>query len=367
MGDRTERLSPAAKWLLMILVTVLLIGATVLAAEGAVRLRQTLKYGTAKTVDDFYTVDAIAGLRVPIAGMTSGRITVNRLGFRGPEITVPKPPGVVRIAFLGSSTTWCGEVSSNEKVWPHMVTSALQEVFPGARFDYVNGGVPGYTLAASLKNLEYRVGPLEPDVIVIYEATNDLSGEMRELAHAAHLIPHTKFVERSWLETHSLLLHLVVKNLAILRAQQAARENHGRLKIDPSQIGAEFRKELTALVEAARRRAKVVAVVTSSTQLRRGQSGEDQLQAAVSALFYMPFMSPSGLIEAYARYNEIIREVATHTGVLLIDGEDTIPGDSVHFNDTVHFTDAGSERMATRVTKALAEAPVFRRLVEHGS
>jgi lysophospholipase L1-like esterase len=50
--------------------------------------------------------------------------------------------------------------------------------------------------------------------------------------------------------------------------------------------------------------------------------------------------------------------------VLLIDEEDAIPGDALHFTDTVHFTDAGSALMARRVTHALTEAPRFRQLVE---
>jgi lysophospholipase L1-like esterase len=273
----------------------------------------------------------------------------------------------VRIAFLGASTTWCGEVSSNEKVWPHLVIAELQRVFPDVRFDYINGGVPGYTVGASLKNLEYRVAPLEPDAIVIYHATNDLSGEMRTLALAAGLIADTAFLKPSWLESRSLLFQLVMKNLAVQRAQEEARQKRGRLEVDPAKIGSGFRKDLAELVRAAKKGTKVVAVATFSTQLRRGQGSEEQLRAAVSALFYMPFMSPVGLVEAYARYNEVIREVAKDTGVLLIDGEEMIPGDSNHFTDTVHFTDAGSEQMATRVTRALLDAPAFRALVGRGS
>ena len=51
----------------------------------------------------------------------------------------------------------------------------------------------------------------------------------------------------------------------------------------------------------------------------------------------MPFMTPAGLLDAYAQYNRIIAEVVLDTGALLIDDEMMIPGDSEHFNDTVHF------------------------------
>lgn len=68
----------------------------------------------------------------------------------------------------------------------------------------------------------------------------------------------------------------------------------------------------------------------------------------------MPFMTPRGLLDAYARYNQVIREVAQETGALLIEGENDTPGDGQHFTDSVHFTDAGSRAMATRVSRALA-------------
>jgi len=40
-----------------------------------------------------------------------------------------------------------------------------------------------------------------------------------------------------------------------------------------------------------------------------------------SAIFYIPFMTPEGLFTSYERYNQIIRDVAKKTGVLLIEGE----------------------------------------------
>ena len=59
---------------------------------------------------------------------------------------MPKPPGRVRLAFIGASTTFCAEVSSDAAAWPDLVVETLHGRFPGTRFDYVNGGVPGYAV-----------------------------------------------------------------------------------------------------------------------------------------------------------------------------------------------------------------------------
>jgi lysophospholipase L1-like esterase len=74
-------------------------------------------------------------------------------------------------------------------------------------------------------------------------------------------------------------------------------------------------------------------------------------------------MTPDGLLAAFARYNEIIAEVAQEEGVFMIGGESLIPGDNEHFNDSVHFKDAGSRVMARRVSEALLRFPGFQDLV----
>src|SRR5687768_16193849 len=96
---------------LLIVVVIAAVALMLLGAEGATRLRQKLKYGSTATLEESYTVDPRINLRVPVANFNNGRISVNSLGFRGPEIAVPKPAGTLRLAFLGASTTWCAEVS----------------------------------------------------------------------------------------------------------------------------------------------------------------------------------------------------------------------------------------------------------------
>jgi hypothetical protein len=78
----------------------------------------------------------------------------------------------------------------------------------------------------------------------------------------------------------------------------------------------------------------------------------------------MPFMTADGILEGFAEYNRVIREVAAATGCLLIEGEDTIPGDDVHFVDSVHFSAEGCRLMAARVAEALVAAAEVRHLID---
>ncbi len=75
-----------------------------------------------------------------------------------------KPADTLRIAFVGASTTFSAEVSSNDMTWPHLVTEAIQGQYPDVSIDYVNAAVPGYTVKSSLINFRRRVAPLHPDI-----------------------------------------------------------------------------------------------------------------------------------------------------------------------------------------------------------
>ena len=344
-------------------VTVLTV-ALALAAEAAVRLRQYVKYGHLWGVEETYRVDPVSGLRIPVPNGEFGAIRINSDGFRGPEIELPKPAGTVRLAFLGASTTYCAEVSAEERTWPHLVWRALADRFPEVRFDYVNAGVPGYGLEDARASLERRVRRFDPDIIFIYEATNDLSGNSFELARRQGLVEQRTEQALSWPSRWSLLWYLVEKNLMIRRQQAVAHSAAGKLAFEREELARPFREDLRELVQASREAADLVVVITFAHQLRRDQSAQDQERAAVTSLYYMPYMSIDGLLEGFDAYNDVIREVATESGVLLVDGEDAIPGDPAHFTDSVHFTDQGSAAMGQRVAAALIRSPALAAIVE---
>ena len=332
--------------------------------EGATRVVQWLRYGSSVSIYSFEK-DPKSGLKIPVPGKRAGSrisIHINSQGFRGPELEVPKPAARIRVAFLGGSTTFSAEASRDESTWPHLVWQALQSAHPRRSFDYVNAGVPGYRMEELLLNLQRRVQFLEPDVIVIYEATNDLSYDTRKLAEAQGIYEHKRRAATG-LARWSVAWSLIEKNMEILANQRAAGGGNHRLTFDPALLSRGFEAKLVELVEFSKRRAPVVAVATFSHKLRRGQSRDQQLQAANTALYYMPYMSIEGLLAGYEEYNRVIREVAKKTQVILIDDQLMIPGDDRHFNDSVHFTDLGNSLMAERVTRYLNSSQSFKDLI----
>lgn len=343
-----------------ILIAIASLVVALALVEGLVRLRQWRRYGTTVTTYYRFAEDPVSGLRIPEPGSSVGQISVNSLGFRGPEIERPKPPRRVRVAFLGASTTFCAEASSFAATWPELVVAGLRADAPDLEFDAVNGGAGGLTARESTINLEQRIAPLDPDVVIYYEATNDLTHDTRVLAIARGLY-EAEESDHSPIGDYWLTYYLVEKNLRqVLHARHGAEE---LLHFDPPELSRAFEEQLGVLVRAAQARVSVVALVTFSIRVRPEQTPEVQRAAAASALYYMPFLDVAGLLAGYAEYNRVIRTVAQASGAILIQGEDSIPGDAEHFADTVHMRDPGLKIQAQRVLRGLLDAPSYRELL----
>ena len=332
--------------------------ASLLALEGAVRLRHWWKHGTFGAIYDF-VLDEESGLRIPPSGR-HGPIEIDSRGFRSPELTVPKPAGTLRVAFLGGSTTYCAEASGNDATWPAQVVARLRAALPKQTIDWVNGAAAAFTVEHMRKSLEFRVAKLQPDVIVLYEATNDLAQDSRAAAKAQGV---WKGPAEDWLEDRSMLWAILKRNF-LMRSSGAGTESSGHVTFDADAAGKVYEERVVDLIERSKQVAPVVAIATFSHRVRPEQDAAARREACQSALYYMPFMTPDDILAGITAYNAAIRRAAARTGALLIDGEHTIPADGEHFNDSVHLKDAGCRVMGERVATALlAEgvlAPVIR-------
>lgn len=330
-----------------------------LALEAAVRLRHYLKHGSFAPIYSF-EVDPETGLRVP-APHQEGRIVTDSRGFRSPELQSPKPDGRVRLAFLGGSTTYCAEASSNDVTWPALVAASIAERCSGRSVDWLNASSAGYTVESSRTNLRSRVSLLKPDVIVIYHGTNDLTRDTNDLAVEQGLT-ETAGAQVDWLEQWSMLWEIAKKNFVLRQRSQSPAPEARRLEVSIDDLAAGFEVRLEALVREAQEVAPVVAVVTFSHRARDGMSADELRAACESALFYIPFLEPEQILAGIVAYNDAVRRVAARTGAILVGGEDRIPPDGVHFNDSVHLLDPGCRLQAERVTETLSAAPAFRSL-----
>lgn len=97
----------------------------------------------------------------------------NSLGYRGPEIEIPKPEGVYRIVALGGSTTY-GSSTKPEDAYPAQLQNILRDEHGYDNVEVINGGMVGYSSWETLVSFQFRILELEPDMIILYDSVNDI-------------------------------------------------------------------------------------------------------------------------------------------------------------------------------------------------
>lgn len=321
--------------------------------EGAVRLRAWLRYGSAATGvrDPLLTYDPAINLYSPTPGyeVQGARIHVkiNSLGFRGDEFSRGKPPDTYRIAVLGASTSFNAEVSSNHATWPHRLQERLRTAHHGVNIEVINAAVAGYVADDNLKNLRHRVLPLDPDLVIYYEANNEIVRDTRELALREGLIDaadSSAFVAAA--SRYSLLFDLVQKNITIMR--RGAGGATGRLDAIPADLPRRFLTVLDDIRGELAAREVPFVLSTFVVKYRRAQDRATQTANADVAFYYMPWMSIDGLLHAMDTYNAAIVEYGRRHDLRVVDDRERIPADAEHFADCMHLTDRGAEAMADR-------------------
>ena len=161
----------------LVCVTILLLG---LLLELGLRFYFANFGTTNEKIAYLYTRDQINALNqgtIPLPEVDYGLAPSNpehdALGYRGGEVQIPKPAGTFRIVALGGSTTYGTSVTAAES-YPAQLQQVLRDDYGYANVEVVNAGVAGYTTFQTFANLAYRVTELQPDLVIIYHAGNDV-------------------------------------------------------------------------------------------------------------------------------------------------------------------------------------------------
>jgi lysophospholipase L1-like esterase len=112
------------------------------------------------------------GRLVPAASGERPFWSSNSWGFRGAEFDVKKPSGTLRIVCLGASTTEGAQ--GDEETYPYYLQEALRSRYPRRTIEVINAGHHAQNMDDLHALLKLRVLPLEPDVVIVYEAANNV-------------------------------------------------------------------------------------------------------------------------------------------------------------------------------------------------
>lgn len=112
-----------------------------------------------------------------LPGYTSDAISINSLGYRGPEFSVAKPADTFRVLVYGGSTAWGSGALKDDETIPgrlgHMLNERVKGL--GKKIEVINCGETGYHSTQELVFLVTEGIFLDPDLVVFYDGVNDTS------------------------------------------------------------------------------------------------------------------------------------------------------------------------------------------------
>lgn len=97
--------------------------------------------------------------------------STNSWGFRGKEFSVQKQSGTLRIITLGASTT-VDPFNFDDETYPFYLEQKLKS--KSYKVEVINGGLHGQKINNLIALFEKRILPLKPDIVIFYEATNNI-------------------------------------------------------------------------------------------------------------------------------------------------------------------------------------------------
>jgi lysophospholipase L1-like esterase len=116
------------------------------------------------------------------------RFTTNNLGFRGSDLTIPKPDDEYRIFMIGGSTTECVYLDDTLAV-THILESNLNQNVPDTISVEVYGaGKSGDRTYDHIAMISQRIVHLEPDLIIVFCGINDITAAIYEADYTQ--MPH---------------------------------------------------------------------------------------------------------------------------------------------------------------------------------
>ncbi|GAB6054100.1 hypothetical protein JCM17960_29200 [Magnetospira thiophila] len=356
------RLPPRARELWVAMLLPLTLMALFLAGEGLLRWQQYQKFGTLHTSDtevDSPIWEMVGDRQRPRPSAKLGKLSFSADGFRGPKLTVPKPSGVIRVGFFGSSITLDPYVTDDTETWPAVVLHHLADAYPACRFDFFNAGVMGYNIQKTLLRFEEDAKPFAPDLTVLQlsDMGTRAIGQLRSEGH--DIGPYRPSV----LARASLLWLKLEKTAEALRLTRLAGRLDKAHPLDQAWLRENLRPDINRVADTILAAHSLPVFIELAPLLRRGQPLTTQLQYAKSRVLYTPGIFIGDIVEAYYSYNQVLAEVAATHDIPLIQTMDAFPADPQYYVDSSHTSRLGSRHFGEVVAHQLIQDPRVRALV----
>jgi lysophospholipase L1-like esterase len=273
--------------------------------------------------------------------------TNNSYGFRTHEFPRSKGPDDFFVLCFGGSTTW-GCAESNEKTWPGVLETKLQNRYPNRRIRVFNLAIDSGTSPMSLVNYCLVGTHLQPDLVIVYHGVNDLWFGMGAMDHKTDYTHALQDVDPAsmnpkWrgLQAHlptwvfhsaavSVITKLIDNSLGTNDLAAVLQKDYPRDPADPFRGMNVFFQNL-----------KTMAAIAEGHETQILFSTFHWIDNGASLTF---------------EFNRRLKEFFSDNSYRYIDQAELIPDRdmSIHI-DEVHFTQLGREMMAENFFKSIVE------------
>ncbi len=296
-----------------------------------------------------------------------GANTHNSIGFRGREFALSKPDNTYRIVALGGSTTYSSGVDDYEKSYPSLLEAYLRESGFDA-VEVINAGASGYTSHQNLINLQFRVLPLEPDLIIVYQGFNDIQARFVYPSsqylgdRSGSIRPFVSGIVMPDVTEYSTALRILGIRLGATASHSALdwhlsrRPNSyvGDMYIQQIQIGtypSGIFKEISAAeilennppAHFERNTAHMLALAEHSNvnSLLVTMAFDDDFHET-SGVSTRRFSTTDDFVFALTQHNELTRRIGAQFNTPVFDLAGVFPDDHTLFTDGLHMTKSGN-------------------------
>lgn len=268
--------------------------------------------------------------------LRSGRfeIAINRLGLRGPELSIEKQPGVQRIAIVGESAAF-GYFVSDGREAARLLEEHLRE--SGKNVEVLNAGVPGYTVRQISRRYERDIAQLQPDIVIVYLGWNDLPAIAADNPDAERFerLPSAPTWERT-LGNSTLYGFCAYRLRGPVQLAPANFEN-----TRPTDAGLKrFRSDLDQLAKVVKKSGAKLIVCSQAT------AACDDVDPKLRTSLGSDPKIVEGMIALGKLLREELRTFSLRAGVPFWDVSAAISPTPDNLGDYVHLTETGEHRLA---------------------
>jgi lysophospholipase L1-like esterase len=283
------------------------------------------------------------------------QISVNSLGFRGPEISEKRPQNALRVWCIGGSTTFDIFSPDDASTWPMRLQAKLADRFPSKVVEVLNAGIPGEIYWGSRSDFEQKYSMVKPDYVVLYHGPNDIR-QISSSPHHAAGSHNTPTIGPNDGLLHSLLSRQDIALIRVLRRSlqpiEALQPHWEGSKLTNNGLG-ELRNRVLQFIQSARQRRATPVLASHALRAADGDTG-DTARARIAESAQILQMYPEAVIESFRQYNGMMADLAKQQKLPFTDIRAAVDPSPENWGDATHFLAPGSDKAAEAVAGTIA-------------